>query len=72
MKPESKICTVSLLSQTIKLTCCASRSHYSTQGLRWFSLLVYVVRELLLLVFIERYFYSKSYGQLKAYQDAIP
>lgn len=66
------VIAVSNHQQSVKLTCCASRSHYSTQGLRWFSLLVHVVRELLLLIFIERYFYSKSYGQLKAYQDAIP
>lgn len=31
-----------------------------------------MIRELLLLILIRRDFYCKSYGQFKAYQEAIP
>lgn len=74
MKPDSEICTASVLSQISSslLTHCASQSHYSTRGLTWFLFLVHVVRELLLLILTGRYVYSKCYGQLKAYQEAIP
>lgn len=63
VEPGSKICSISNPQQA--LSTLFQPVPLEHERLRWFSLLVHVIRELLLLNLTKRDFHSKSYGQLK-------
>lgn len=71
MAPDSETGAASTLSATPSVLWHTLLVSPLTRGLRASSLPVHVARELLSLIFTE-VLYSKTYEQLKAYQEAIP